>query len=166
MTILLDTALRHDLLHGEDLQHIRAYQSNVSVTWLFSRGMMVTTGKTFAPERINSMLNTFFGLLADEPPQVADTFIKDRTDWFTFNRLALKAARKNPVLLLWIWEMAGSQDLIRWLGSYFDFTLDAIKNWLLAGWFPQWLQKAQPWLESRNPRLWLKLLSLRYGLRG
>jgi len=166
LTILLDTALRHDLLHGEDLQHIRAYQSNVSVTWLFSRGMMVTTGKTFAPERINSMLNTFFGLLADEPPQVADTFIKDRTDWFTFNRLALKAARKNPVLLLWIWEMAGSQDLIRWLGSYFDFTLDAIKNWLLAGWFPQWLQKAQPWLEAKNPQLWLKLLSLRYGLRG
>jgi hypothetical protein len=168
-TSLLDYLIGTKIVTGEAggiTQHIRAYQSNVSVTWLFSRGMMVTTGKTFAPERINSMLNTFFGLLADEPPQVADTFIKDRTDWFTFNRLALKAARKNPVLLLWIWEMAGSQDLIRWLGSYFDFTLDAIKNWLLAGWFPQWLQKAQPWLESRNPRLWLKLLSLRYGLRG
>ena len=41
------------------------------------------------------MLNTFFGLLANEPPEVADTFIKDRTDWFTFNRLALIAARKK-----------------------------------------------------------------------
>ena len=58
--------------------------------------MMVPTGKTLPPQRINSMLNTFFGLLAEEPPEVADTFIKDRTDWATFTRLALIAARKNP----------------------------------------------------------------------
>ena len=96
------------------------------------------------------MLNTFFGLMANEPPEVADTFIKDRTDWFTFTRLALIAARKNPALLIWILEMAGSKDLILWLGSYLTFNLDALRNLLLAGWFPG---------------LWLKLLSLNYQLR-
>ncbi len=164
LTALLDTALKHDLLAAEHLNQIRAYQSNISVTWLFSKGMMVPTGKTLPPQRINAMLNTFFGLLADKPPEVAETFIKDRTDWLMFTRLALKAARKNPALLLWIWEMAGSKDMVRWLGSYLDFTLDDLKNWLLGGWFPSWLRQSQPWLEKHYPNLWLRLLSLRYTL--
>ena len=165
LTTLLHTALQHDLLTVEHLNQIRAYQSNISVTWLFSKGMMVPTGKILPPQRINSMLNTFFGLLADEPPEVADTFIKDRTDWFTFNRLALIAARKNPALLVWIWEMAGSKDMLRWLGSYSAFNLDALRNLLLGGWFPAWLKQSQPWLEKQYPGLWLKLLSLNYQLR-
>jgi lycopene cyclase CruA len=165
LTTLLNTALQHDLLSAKHLNQIRAYQSNISVTWLFSKGMMVPTGKTLPPQRINSMLNTFFGLLADEPPEVADTFIKDRTDWLTFTRLALIAARKNPALLVWIWEMAGSKDLLRWLGSYLSFNLDALRNLLLASWFPNLLKQSQPWLEKQNPALWLKLLSLNYQLR-
>lgn len=165
LTTLLDTALQHDLLTAKHLNQIRAYQSNISVTWLFSKGMMVPTGKTLPPQRINSMLNTFFGLLAEEPPEVADTFIKDRTDWLTFTRLALIAARKNPALLVWIFEMAGAKDMLRWLGSYWSFNLDALRNLLLASWFPGLLERSQPWLERQNPSLWLKLLSLNYQLR-
>jgi len=165
LTTLLNTALQQDLLTAKHLNQIRAYQSNISVTWLFSKGMMVPTGKTLPPQRINSMLNTFFGLLANEPPEVADTFIKDRTDWFTFTRLALIAARKNPMMLVWILEMAGSKDMIRWLGSYLSFNLDALRNLLLAGWFPGLLKQSQPWLEKKYPSLWLKLLSLNYQLR-
>ena len=126
---------------------------------------MVPTHKTLPPQRVNSMLNTFFGILANEPPEVADTFIKDRTDWLTFNRLALIAARRNPALMLWIWEMAGSRDLIRWLGSYLDFNLDARRKLLLGGWFDGWFEESQPWLEKQYPSLWLKLLSLNYQLR-
>lgn len=165
LTTLLDTALQHDLLSAKHLNQIRAYQSNIAVTWLFSKGMMVPTGKTLPPQRINSMLNTFFGLLAEEPPEVADTFIKDRTDWLTFTRLALIAARKNPALLVWIWEMAGSTDMIRWLGSYYSFNVDALRNLLLGSWLPGWIKKSQPWLEKKHPGLWLKLLSLNYQLR-
>ncbi|MGK7902289.1 MAG: NAD(P)/FAD-dependent oxidoreductase [Hormoscilla sp.] len=164
LTALLDTALKHDLLSAQHLNQIRAYQSNVAVTWLFSKGMMVPTGRHLPPERINSMLNTFFGLLAEEPPEVADTFIKDRTDWLTFNRLALKAAFMNPALLLWIWEMAGAKDMLRWLGSYFSFTGSAFVNLLLAGWFPSFTRWCQPWLERKYPELWLRMLTVSYGL--
>lgn len=157
LTSLLDLALKHNLLTAEYLNQIQAYQSNIAVTWLFSKGMMVPTYKTLPPQRINSMLNTFFGLLADEP-QTADTFIKDRTDWLTFNRLALKAARKNPPLLFWIWQMAGIQDIIKWLGAYFAFTLDAVKNLLFSSWFPQWLEKQASWLPESNPKLWFNLV--------
>ena len=164
LTNLLDTALKHDLLLARHLNQIRAYQSNVSVTWLFSKGMMVPTGTYLPPQRINSMLNTFFGLLATEPPEVADTFIKDRVNWLTFNRLALKAAWINPALLLWIWELAGAKDILRWLGSYFSFTRHALVVWLLGGWFPAALRRLQPSLEERYPALWLWLLTQSYAL--
>lgn len=166
LTHLLDTALQHDLLSAKDLNCIRAYQPNLAVTWLFSKGMMVPTGKTLPPERVNAMLNTFFGLLAQEPLEVADTFIKDRTDWLTFNRLALKAAMQNPALLWWIWVQAGSKDLIRWMGSYVSFTVDAIASGLLRGWFPGLVRRSRPWLEKHAPSLWLRLLSFCYALNA
>jgi lycopene cyclase CruA len=164
LTDLLDTALRHNLLSAKDLNQIRAYQSNISVTWLFSKGMMVPTGRHLPPQRVNAMLNTFFGLLADEPPAVADTFIKDRVGWLTFNRLALKAARRNPALVPWIWDMAGTKDLLRWVGSYLSFTRHAFVSWLLRGWFPSFIQHLQPWIENRYPALWLRLLAQSYAL--
>ncbi|AFZ00523.1 NAD(P)/FAD-dependent oxidoreductase [Calothrix sp. PCC 6303] len=165
LTTLLDTALKHNLLKSHHLNQIRAFQSNIAVTWMFSKGMMVPTGKFIPPERINSMLNNFFGLLADEPMEVADNFIKDRFDWFTFNRLALKAARKNPALLLWIWELAGTKDLLRWLGNYINFSRHTIVSIVLASWFPNWIYRNQSWLESRYPALWLRLLTISYAIK-
>ena len=164
LTTLLDTALKHDLLSFRHLNRISAFQSNIAVTWMFSKGMMVPTGKFIPPQRINSMLNNFFGLLIDEPPQVADNFIKDRVDWLTFNRLALKAARKNPLLLLWIWELAGARDLLRWGWNYLDFSRHALVSTLLNGWFPLFLRQIQPKLEPRYPALWLRLLAINYAL--
>jgi lycopene cyclase CruA len=164
LTELLDTALQHDLLSAKHLNQIRAYQSNIAVTWLFSKGMMVPTGKHLPPQRINSMLNTFFGLLADEPLEVADNFIKDRFSWVTFNRLALKAAFKNPALLPWIWDLAGAKDIWRWLGNYFNFGIHALISAIFASWFPQLVRRFQPSLEPRFPALWFKLLNISYAL--
>jgi lycopene cyclase CruA len=164
LTKLLDTALKHDLLSAQHLNRIRAFQNNIAVTWMFSKGMMVPTGKFLPPARINSMLNNFFGLLVEEPLEMADNFIKDRFDWLTFNRLALKAAQNNPLLLLWIWELAGAKDLLRWLGNYFDFTRHWLVSALLKGWLPGFLTRVQPWLETRYPALWLRLLAISYAV--
>ena len=164
LTTLLNIALKHDLLSQQHLNKIRAYQSNVAVMWLFSKGMMVPTSKFIAPQMINSMLNTFFGLLTDETPEVTDNFIKDRCDWFTFNRLALKAAMKNPALLLWIWQLAGWRDLLRWLGNYFSFARHALVSLILGTWFPKFLKWNQSWLENRFPGLWLQLLVINYAI--
>jgi len=164
LTGLLDLALKKDLLGQKDLKEISAYQSNVAVTWLFSKGMMVPTGKVLPPERVNAMLNTFFGLLAQEPPAIAEKFIKDRTDWWTFTQLAIKAARQNPKLLVWIWEMAGPLDMLRWLQVYLDFTIDAIQIQIISPWFGQWLSKNELWLVKQFPHLWLKAQALKCRL--
>jgi lycopene cyclase CruA len=163
LTDLLDTALKHNLLTANHLNKIRAYQSNVSVTWLFSKGMMVPTNRSLPPQRINSILNTFFGILADQKLAVAETFIKDRTDWLTFNRLALEAAGKNPSLLVWILDFVTLGDIWRWLGSYLSFTLLALASWLF-GWLPSFARSVQPWLEPRYPAVWLWLLTSSYAL--
>ncbi|MGB6298035.1 MAG: flavin-dependent dehydrogenase [Rivularia sp. (in: cyanobacteria)] len=166
LTQLLDTALKHDLLSAKHLNQIRAFQNNIAVTWMFSKGMMVPTGKFIPPERINAMLNNFFGLLADEPEEVADNFIKDRFDLSTFNRLALKAAKKNPALLLWIWQLAGAKDLIRWVGNYIDFTRHSIISAVFGKWFGKIVPQIQPKLETRFPALWLRLLAMNYALNA
>jgi len=163
LTDLLDTALKHNLLTANHLNPIRAYQSNVSVTWLFSKGMMVPTGRSLPPQRINSILNTFFGILAGQKLVVAETFIKDRIDWLTFNRLALEAAGKNPSLLMWILDFVTLRDIGRWLRSYLSFTLLALASWLF-GWLPSFARSVQPWLEPRYPAVWLWLLTSSYAL--
>ncbi|MBE9013234.1 flavin-dependent dehydrogenase, partial [Pseudanabaenaceae cyanobacterium LEGE 13415] len=137
LTQLLDVALKHDLLNQRSLNAIRAYQSNVAVTWMFSKGMMVPTGKSLPPQQVNSMLNTFFDVLADQTPEIADAFIKDRVTWTRFNKMAIVAAFKNPLLLLWIWQMAGAKDLLRWTGNYVNFGLNALISWIFSGWFPK-----------------------------
>lgn len=138
LTDLLDTALRHDLVQKQFLNQIRAYQSNTAVTWLFSRGMMVPSDRPLPPERVNATLNTFFGILGQESPELADRFIKDRAGWLPFNRMALRAAWQNPGLLWWIYEMVGVGDLLRWLQSYLSFSLDALYHALFGFWLPPW----------------------------
>ena len=161
LTELLHTALKHDLLKAKHLNQIRAFQSNIAVTWLFSKGMMVPTGKWIPPARINAMLNTFFGVLEQESPEVAESFIKDRCSWLTFNSMALKAAWKNPSLLLWIWQLAGFKDIFRWVGSYLNYTVISLLSWLL-GWLPMWLKWSRRWLEPLNPALWFWLITQSY----
>ncbi len=164
LTDLLDTALRHDLVQQQFLNQIRAYQSNTAVTWLFSRGMMVPSDRPLPPERVNAMLNTFFGILGQESPELADRFIKDRAGWLPFNRMALRAAWQNPGLLWWIWQMAGTTDLLRWLLTYFSFTLDAFYQVLFGRWLPPLVRRCQPWLEPLAPGLWFWLLVQSYDL--
>ena len=154
---LLHLALQHDRVDQGSLNLIRAYQSNVAVTWLFSKGMMVPTGQTLPPERINATLNTFFKIITTEDPSVGDAFMKDRADWWMFSRMAVKAAIMNPALLLWILQLAGLGDMGRWLWSYLRFTLSTIVSFLLAGWFPQWVNGLRSILEPRWPRLWFWL---------
>jgi len=163
LTDLLDTALRYDLLRAKHLNQIRAYQSNVAVTWLFSKGMMVPTGSFLQPQKINAMLNTFFGVLAAEPADVADRFIKDRATWFEFNRMAIRAAWQNPALLSWIVELAGVPDMVRWMRSYLNFTISAFWGWLFR-WVPSFSDRIRPWLEPRLPGVWFWLLAKSYGL--
>jgi lycopene cyclase CruA len=161
---LLHTALKHDLLKAADLDQVRASQSNVAVTWLFSRAMMVPTGRILPPERVNAMLNTFFGILADSRADIVDTFIKDRLGWLEFNKLALRAAFKNPDLVTWSLDVVGMSAFISWLPAYGQFTWNAFVSAGLRSWVPGLIRLWQKDCERYNPRLWYRLLAWSYTL--
>ncbi|WP_083621998.1 NAD(P)/FAD-dependent oxidoreductase [Planktothrix serta] len=163
LTDLLNTALKHNLLTAHWLDKIRAYQTNISVTWLFSKGMMVPTGKYLPPAKINSILNTFFGVLAIAPQDIAETFIKDRTTWWIFTKLALKAARINPLLLVWILDFITLGEVLRWTKNFILFMALSVVSFLF-GWLPNFTRQIQPWLEPRYPKLWMWLLTTSYAL--
>jgi len=58
-------------------------------------------------------------------------------------------------LLLWIWELAGARDILRWLGNYFNFS-HALLSALVGSWFRAFSAHtalAEPWY----PALWLWL---------
>ena len=76
----------------------------------------------------------------------------------------MKAAKQNPALLLWILELAGGKDLLRWLGSYIEFTRHWLVSILLQSWLPHFLKWSRSWLESRYPELWLNLLAINYAI--
>jgi lycopene cyclase CruA len=123
----------------------------------------VPTGRTLIPERVNTMLNTFFGILESQPPAIGKAFMQDRADWVSFNRMALQTARTTPELLLWIWDMAGARDMIRWVGNYVNFTIVSLIGFLLS-WLPGLLRRSQSWLEPQFPEIWFRLLVLSYAL--
>ncbi|MEM9512105.1 MAG: flavin-dependent dehydrogenase, partial [Cyanobacteria bacterium P01_E01_bin.48] len=168
LSAMLQGALKHDLLTGADLNRVNAFQNNIAVTWLFSRGMMVPTGEALPPERINAILNTFFGVLADQPPEIADDFIKDRAGWLSFNRMALQAAWRNPKMLVWIWQLVGAEGFLAWFPTYLSYTGAAIQSFLFGWWVPPLVYRNETAIASRWPRLWHRLQAwsfrLTYGM--
>ena len=164
LTSLIDQALRLEQLDGASLNQVRASQANVTVTWLFSRGMMVPPGRRIAPQAINAMLNVFFGVLATGDPAKADAFMKDRAGWLAFTSMALVAAWRTPKMLLWILDLAGPVDLARWLVSYLEFSLLSLRSLLLSGWLPQLELALRPRLEAQSPALALALNALAFDI--
>ena len=164
ITHLLHTALQLDLLTEQDLGKVNAYQDNLAVTWIFSRGMMVRPQSPAEPHWINSTLNTFFGILTEEPPDEVDNFIKDRGGWWFMTRTAVKAGLKTPMIPVWVLQSIGPQDFLRWAGVYLNFTIAALMSFLFAGWVPELLQRWEEAISSRWPRWWHSLLAWSYRL--
>lgn len=164
VTHLLDVALQHDLFTGRDLGRINAYQDNLAVTWIFSRGMMVPPKSKLAPNWINSTLNTFFGVLTEESPQLVDDFIKDRGSWGFMTRNALIAGWRNPMIPVWVVQSMGWSDFFSWVRTYVTFTWAALLSFLFGGWFPDLLMRWQDQIAPRWPRLWHRLLAWSYRL--
>ena len=164
VTHLLQTALQGNLLSGQDLGLVNAYQDNLAATWIFSRGMMAKPQSSLPPYWINAILNAFFGVLSTEPPDQVDDFIKDRGGWLFMTRTILKAGVRMPKIPWWVMRAIGIQELLRWVPTYLTFTWAALMSFLFSGWLPELLQRWQQPLAQHWPRLWLRLLSWSYRL--
>ena len=164
VTHLLHTVLELDLLTGENLGKINAYQDNLAATWIFSRGMMARPQSRLQPQWVNSTLNTFFGVLATEPSKLVDDFIKDRGSWSFMNQTTLQAGWRNPRIPWWIVQAIGLKGLLAWAPTYLAFTFAALMSFLFERWIPDLLCRWQAAIVCRWPRLWFRLLAWSYLL--
>ncbi len=164
LTHLLHTALQLDLLTSKDLGKVNAYQDNLAVTWIFARGMMVRPEAKLPPYWVNATLSTFFGILTHEPSRLVDDFIKDLGGWTFMTRTAVRAGWVLPLIPVWVARSIGIKAFLKWAWTYFTFTWAALRSFLLGGWLPPLLQRWQPAIAHRWPRLWHSLLSWSYLL--
>lgn len=118
---LLDYALRRDLLEPAHLRHISAYQTNVSLNWVFSRFMQPWE----RPQQVNELQNAFLAALNEIGLDVATRFFRDRMHWHDYNQVVWRTMRHYPDVFLIAWPVLGIGGVWQWFCDYLRFSLVA-----------------------------------------
>jgi lycopene cyclase CruA len=120
-TSLLAYALSHNLLTPKHLTHINAFQTNVSLNWVFSRFMQPWGN----PDNVNELQNVFLGSLNDLGIPIARRFFQDRTRWSDYNNILGTVLRRYPIIMNQAWSVLKPSGIRQWIRDYLRFTLEA-----------------------------------------
>ncbi len=120
-TGLLDYALRHNLLDPQQLAPINAFQSNVSLNWIFSRFMEPWS----KADDVNRLQNIFMRVLHEMGVAKATRFFQDRMRWVDYHPMLLGMLWYNPAILLAAWKVLGVKGITQWMGDYVRFSQSA-----------------------------------------
>jgi lycopene cyclase CruA len=120
-TSLLDYALRHDVLEPGDLRHISAFQTNVSLNWIFSR-FMQPWGH---PHDVNEIQNAFLTALNERGIDLATRFFRDRTRWSDYNQVVWYTMMHYKVVFIIAWPVLGVAGIWQWFRDYVRFSAEA-----------------------------------------
>lgn len=121
-TSLLDFALRHDVLEPHHLNSINAFQTNVSLNWVFSRFMQPWGN----PDNVNELQNVFLGSLNELGVPLARRFFQDRTRWSDYNRVLGSVLQRYPIIMAQAWRVLKFSGISQWVKDYVRFTLEAL----------------------------------------
>jgi len=121
-TSLLNYAMEHTLLEPQHLQNVNAFQTNVSLNWVFSR-FMQPWGQ---PDNVNELQNVFLGTLNELGIERAQRFFKDQTRWIDYNNILGTVLRRYPVIMLQAWKVLEKGGIIQWGKDYLRFTQETI----------------------------------------
>jgi lycopene cyclase CruA len=120
-TSLLDYALRHNVLEPGDLRHISAFQTNVSLNWIFSR-FMQPWGR---PQDVNEIQNAFLMALNERGIDLATRFFRDRTRWSDYNQVVWYTMMHYKVVFIIAWPVLGVAGIWQWFRDYVRFSAEA-----------------------------------------
>lgn len=124
-TSLLDVALNHDLLEPEQVYTISAYQTNVSLNWVFSRFMQPWQ----RPEDVNRLQNVFLGVLNELGIDLAQRFFQDRMRWGDYHKMVLGMFAAHPPIVLDAWQVLGPRGCQQWAADYGRYSGAALLAW-------------------------------------
>ncbi len=117
-TSLLDFALRRNLTAPAHLQHVTAFQTNVSLNWVFSR-FMQPWGR---PQQVNELQNVFLATMNKLGAEVATRFFQDRMRWHDYNRVVWYTMKRYPAVLIIVWPVLGIPGVVQWFLDYVRFS--------------------------------------------
>ncbi len=140
---LLEQALEQALLTPNYLSAISAYQSNVSMNWVFSR-FMTPWGR---PQDVNELQNVFAHVLNRLGYELAQRFFQDQMTWNDYNRVVLGTLAYYPQIMQVAWRVLGWRDWLRWIGDWLRFSRSALISKLG--------QQLPAWMIARLPKPWL-----------
>jgi hypothetical protein len=117
-TSLLDYALRCNLVEPRHLRHISAFQTNVSLNWIFSRFMQPWNG----PSDVNELQNVFLAAVCDLGEAAATRFFQDRMRWSDYHLLMLGIRKRYRKIWPVSLQVIGREGVRQWVGEYLRFT--------------------------------------------
>jgi lycopene cyclase CruP len=120
----LAEALQADCLDQQDLALLQPYQPNLSVTWLFQQSMSLRPGQAAAPQQINQLLGTVFGVMNGLGEGTLQPFLQDVVQFPGLAKAMLMTGLLHPAQVLGLLPQLGIHSLVDWsrhflaLGSY------------------------------------------------
>lgn len=121
-TSLLHYALGYDVLEPHHLRHVHAFQTNVSLNWVFSR-FMAPWGH---PHNVNELQNVFLSTLNELGIPLAARFFQDQTRWSDYNKIIGTVLQRYPVIMTKAWRVLKQEGVNQWVLDYTRFTLEAL----------------------------------------
>lgn len=115
---LLDYALQHDLLTPPHLKHVTAYQTNVSLNWVFSRFMQPWG----TPQGVNELQNAFLAAMNELGIDLATRFFRDETRWHDYNRVVWRTMMHYPDVFRLAFLVLGVPGVVQWARDYARFS--------------------------------------------
>jgi lycopene cyclase CruA len=152
-TSLLDTALRHSVLEPAHLGAINAFQTNVSLNWVFSRFMEPWD----QADDVNRLQNIFYEVLQELGVERSTRFFRDRMRWSDYHPMLFGTLRRYPTILLVALRILGVQGIVQWAGDYARFSAMAAAAALARGAGPQAERFLIGFAEQVRPALGLRL---------
>jgi lycopene cyclase CruA len=120
--MLLEYALRNDLLEESQLASISPHQANLRVAWVFSRFMQPRPGSP--PTSVNVLMNVFGKALNEAGERVTVRFLQDRYSFPEYIKIMLLTARYYPRVFALTAQALGPRGLLKWLGDLAAFGAD------------------------------------------
>jgi lycopene cyclase CruA len=117
-TSLLETALRHNTLEPRQLEVINAFQTNVSLNWVFSRFMEPWD----QAHDVNRLQNIFYEVLLELGVERSTRFFRDQMRWKDYHPMLLGTLRRYPTILLVALKVLGVRGIAQWAGDYARFS--------------------------------------------
>ena len=115
VAMLLDFALRHELLEEKHLRLIGPHQANLRIAWVFSRFMQTWPGADDAA--VNRIMNVFCMALGEIGQSTTLRFLQDRYTLGEYLRIMLTTAKHYPEVLLLAVQVLGPVGVIKWMGD-------------------------------------------------